>query len=83
MGFNLKVKAFNEELVGLINRSDLPPIVVRYALSDALSAVNTLTEQEIENELKEEGEKSGESIQPNQLAEPTEHSNSVRGYKPK
>lgn len=77
MGINLKIKEFSENLVDVINKSDLPSGVVRMVLSNALDEVvkchiNDLQKEAEEVELANRDRENnglGEDLQQNQLGE--------------
>lgn len=77
MGINLKIKEFSENLVDVINKSELPSGVVRLVLSNALEEVarchiNDLQKEVAEIELADcnrENNGLGQDLQQNQLGE--------------
>lgn len=56
MGINLKIKEFSQNLVDVINNSELPSGVALLVLSNALEEVAKYHEQDLQRELVEKEE---------------------------
>lgn len=56
MGINLKIKEFSQNLVEVINKSELPSGVALLVLSNALEEVAKCHEQDLQRELVEKEE---------------------------
>lgn len=69
MGINTATKKFKEDLINLINKSGLPPCIVKMVLDNTLSAVQHQEYLAIQAEAESEVPKDAESIQPDQLGE--------------
>lgn len=69
MGINTATKRFKEDLVNTINKSGLPPCIVRMVLENTLSVVNQQELLAMQAEAESEVAKDAESIQPDKLGE--------------
>lgn len=49
-GINLAGRDFKESIIGLINSSGLPAMLIQYILNDVINAMNNVTGQAIEKE---------------------------------
>ncbi len=64
MGINTATKKFKEDLVNLINKSGLPPCVVKMVLDNVRSAVQQQELLAIQAEAEREVAEDAESVQP-------------------
>lgn len=51
-GMNLASRDFKNSVIGLINDSGLPPILIKYILNDLVNETNVVTENMIQMEYK-------------------------------
>ncbi len=64
MGINTATKRFKEDLVNTINKSGLPPCIVRMVLENTLSVVHQQELLAMQAEAESEVAKDAESVQP-------------------
>lgn len=62
MGINTATKCFKEDLVNTINKSGLPPCIVRMVLENTLSVVNQQELLAMQAEAESEVPKDAESV---------------------
>lgn len=77
MGINTATAKFKEDLVNLINKSGLPPCIVKMAMESTLAAVQVKEQLAMQAEAESEVAKDAESVQSDKLGEPSERNNAA------
>lgn len=72
---NTKIRALEDQLVYIINASDVPIEAKRLILADILNLVTKKADAIISQEIKTEREEKSNELHKNELAEHAEHSN--------
>ena len=72
MGINTATRKFKEDLVNTINKSGLPPCIVKMVLENTLSAVQHQELLAMQAEAESEVAKDAESVQADKLGELSE-----------
>lgn len=67
MGINTATAKFKEDLVDLINKSGLPPCVVKMVMESTLAAVQIKERLAMQAEAESEVTKDAESVQPDSV----------------